>query len=173
MTYSAKLCSIPPWMWMALRSRFLFFEFVELSPPLRIKNALCFSWLFILQHMFFSYFISCGNINIHHIHIRNDYLSLSNRLNLCYCDRFPMKHFLHLNKLWTIYHFMSIQTTNETCISRCILCFLIWLCCLYGCHCGMLFLFSTCFHIVICHPIICVMFVNFPCITLCFLVLPI
>jgi len=24
---------------------------------------------------------------------------------------FLMEHFLHLNKLWTIYHFMSIQTT--------------------------------------------------------------
>jgi hypothetical protein len=71
-------------------------------------------------------------------------------LNLCYCHRFLMKHFLHLNKLWTIYHFMSIQTINVTCIWKCLLCFLTWLCHLYGCHRGLLFLLSTCLHIVIC-----------------------
>jgi hypothetical protein len=46
--------------------------------------------------------------------------------------------------------------------------FLIWLCCLYGCHYGLLFLLSLCFHIVIHHPIICVMFVSLPYIFLCF-----
>jgi hypothetical protein len=89
-------------------------------------------------------------------------------LNICYYHKFPMKHFIHLNKLWTIYHFMSIQTSNVTCIWRCLLCFLTWLCCLCGCHCGLLFLLSTCLHIVICHSIICVMLVSLPYIKLCF-----
>ncbi len=113
--------------------------------------------------MFFSYFTSCGSINIHHIHIHNDYLCLSNKLNLCYYHRFPMKHFLHLNKLWTSSHFMSIQTTDVTCIWRCLLCFLTWLCHLCGCHRGLPFLLSTCLHIMICHPTNCAMFVSFPC----------
>jgi hypothetical protein len=115
--------------------------------------------------MFFNYFTSCGNINIHHIHIHNDCLCLSNRLNLYYCHRFPMKQFLHFNKLRTIYHFMSIQTTYVTCIWRCLLCFLTWLCCFYGCHHDFFNLFFACFHIVICHP---TMFVSLPYITLCF-----
>ncbi len=68
----------------------------------------------------------------------------------------------------TIYHFMSIQMTDVTCIWRCLLCFLTWLCHLYGCHYGLLFLFSACLHIVICQPTICAMFVNFPYITSCF-----
>jgi hypothetical protein len=29
-------------------------------------------------------------------------------LNLCYYHIFPMKHFMHLSKLWTICHFMAI-----------------------------------------------------------------
>ncbi len=33
---------------------------------LLINNTFYFSWLFILEHMFFSYFTSCGKINIHH-----------------------------------------------------------------------------------------------------------
>jgi hypothetical protein len=41
---------------------------------------------------------------------------LNNRFNLCYCHKFPMKHFLHLNKLYTICHFMSIQTIDVTCV---------------------------------------------------------
>ncbi len=176
MAYMAKACSIPPWMWMALLFEFLFFEFVELSPPLTssivflfpISSILCFSWLSILEHLFFSYFTYCGNINIHHIHIYSDCLCLSNRLNLYHYHRFPMKHLLQINKLWTIYHFMSIQTTDVACIWRCLLWFLIWLCSFYGCHHGLLFLLSTCPHIVIHHPTICVMFVNLSCITLCF-----
>jgi len=163
-------------MWMALLSKFLFFESIELFPPLiastaflfLASNIVCFSWFSILEHLFFSYFPSFGNINIHHIHIRNDCLCLNNRLNLCYCHRFRMKHFLHFNKLWTIYHFMSIQTTNVTSIWRCFLCFLTWLHHLYGYHHGTLFLLSTCLHIVICHPIICAMFVGLPYNTLCF-----
>jgi hypothetical protein len=55
--------------------------------------------------------------------MRNDYLCLSNRLNLYYCHKLPMKHFLHLSKLWKIYHFMSIQNIDLTCIWRCVLCF--------------------------------------------------
>jgi hypothetical protein len=90
---------------------------------LPINNVFCFSWLSILEHLFFNYFTSYGNINIHHIHIHNDCLCFNNKLNLCYYHRFPMQHFLHLSKLWTIYHFMSIQTTNVTCIWRCLLCF--------------------------------------------------
>ncbi len=92
---------------------------------LPINNIFCFSWLSIFEHLFFSYFISCGKINIHHIHICNDYLCLSNMLNLYYCQKFPMKHLLHLNKLWIICHFMSIQTTNVVCIWRCLLLFLL------------------------------------------------
>jgi hypothetical protein len=37
-------------------------------------------------------------------------------LNLCYCHRFPMKHFLHFSKLCIICHSMSIQTIDVTCI---------------------------------------------------------
>ncbi len=133
-----------------------------------VSNTFCFSWLSILEHLFLNYFTSCGNINIHHIHIQNACLCFSNRLNLYYSDIFPMEHFLHLSKLWTIYHFMSIQTTNVTCIWRCILYFLTWLCCLCGCHHGLLFFLFACLHIVICLPTICVMFINLPCITLCF-----
>ncbi len=89
-----------------------------------VNNIFCFSWFFILEHMFFNYFTYHGNINIHHIHIHNECLCLNNKLNLYYYHKFPMKHFMHLNKLWTICHFMSIQTTNVTCIWKCILCFL-------------------------------------------------
>jgi hypothetical protein len=56
-----------------------------------------------------------------------------NRLNLYYYHKFSMKHYMHLNKLWTICHFMSIQTTYVTCIWRCLFVFfdlvvlLVWL----------------------------------------------
>jgi hypothetical protein len=111
--------------------------------------------------MFFSYFTSCGNINIHHIHICSDYLYLNNRLNLCYCHKFPMKYLLHFSKLWTIFHFMSIQTIDVACIWMCLLWLLTWLCCFCGCHGGLLFIVFACLHIVICHPTICAMFVTF------------
>ncbi len=62
-----------------------------------------------------------------------------------------MKYLLQLNKLWTVYHFMSIQTIDVACIRRCLLQFFILLCCLCGYHYG-LFLLSTCFHIVIIIP---------------------
>jgi hypothetical protein len=39
-------------------------------------------------------------------------------LNFWYCHRFPMKHLLHFNKLWTICHFISMQTTYVACIWR-------------------------------------------------------
>jgi len=163
-------------MCMGLLFGFMFLKSIKLSLPLTASIVLLspsqqhslFFWFSILEHMFFSYFTSCGNINIHHIHIHNDYSCLSNMLNLCYYDRFPMKHFLHFNKLWTIYHFMSIQTTSVTCIWRCLVCFFTWLCCLSSCHYGLLFLLSSCFHIMIFHPTICVMFINLSCITLCF-----
>jgi hypothetical protein len=135
---------------------------------LLINNNFYFLWLFILEHLFFSYFTSCGNINIHHIHIYSDCLGLSNMLNLCYYHRFPMNHLLHLNKLWTIYHFMSIQTIDAACTWRCLLCFLIWLCCLCGCHCSLLFLISRCLHIMIRHSTICAIFFCLPYITMCF-----
>jgi hypothetical protein len=134
---------------------------------LLVSNIFCFFWLSIFEHVFFSYFISCGNININHIHIYNDCLYLNNMLYLYYCPKCPkcpMKHFLHFNKLWRICHFMSIQTTYVTCIWRCLLCFLTSLCCFYGRHHGLFFIFSTCLHIMICHPIICAMFINLPCI---------
>jgi hypothetical protein len=89
-------------------------------------------------------------------------------LNLYYYHKFPIKHFLHLNKLWTIYHFMSIQTIDVACIWKCLLWFLTWLCYLCGCHYGLHLLLSTCFQIVVRHPTICVMFVNLPYITMCF-----
>ncbi len=79
-----------------------------------------------------------------------------------------MKHLLHLNKLWTRCHFMSIQTTYVACIWRCLLWFLTWLCCLCGCQCGLFFLVFACLHIVIRHPTICAIFVNLPSIILCF-----
>jgi len=132
LSYPTRLCSIPPWMWMALQYGFCFLNLLNylqhrLLQPLfflLVNNTICFSWLSILEHLFFNYFTSCRNINIHHIHIYNDYLCLNNKLNLNYRHRFPMKHFLHLNKLWAICHFMAIQTTNVTCIWRCFLCFL-------------------------------------------------
>jgi hypothetical protein len=135
---------------------------------LLINNTHCFSWLFIFEHLFLSYFTSYGNINIHHIHIRNDILCLNNRLNFYYCHEFPLEHFLHLNKLWTIYHFTAIQATNVTCIWRCLLCFLTWLCYFCGRHRGLFFLLPACFHIVIYHHTIYAMFVSLPCIILCF-----
>jgi hypothetical protein len=55
---------------------------------------------------------------------------------------------------------MSIQIIDVTCIWRCLLCFLTWLCRLCGCHHGLFFLLSTCLHIVICHPTIGAMFVS-------------
>ncbi len=135
---------------------------------LQVNYTLCFSWFSILEHLFFTYFTSCGNINIHHIHICNDYLCLNNKLNLCYYHMFPMKHLLHFNKLWTVYHFMSIQTIDVACIWRCLLWFLTWLCCFCGCHHGLLCLLSAYLHIMIHHPIVCATFVNLPCITLWF-----
>jgi hypothetical protein len=45
-------------------------------------------------------------------------------LNLCCHHKFPKKHLLHLNKLWTIYHFMFTQTIDVACIWRCLLWFL-------------------------------------------------
>ncbi len=104
----------------SLLSWSVFSKSIKLFPPLTystilfilVNNTFCFSWLSILKHLFFSYFTSCGDINIHHIHICNDYLCLNNNLNLCYWHKFPMKHFMHFNKFWTIYHFMSIETTN-------------------------------------------------------------
>ncbi len=79
-----------------------------------------------------------------------------------------MKHLLHFNKLWTIYHFMSIQTTYVACIWRCLLWFLTLLWCLCGCHYGLLLLHFACFHIMISHSIVCAILVNLPYITLCF-----
>ncbi len=80
---------------------------------LLVNNIFCFLWLSILEHLFFSCLTSCCNINIHHIHIYSDCLCHNNRLNFYYCHKFPMKHLLHLNKLWTVYHFMSIQSAYE------------------------------------------------------------
>jgi hypothetical protein len=79
-----------------------------------------------------------------------------------------MKHLLHLSILWTICHFMSIQTTNVTCIQRCLLRFLTRLGCFCNCHCSLFLLLSTCLHIMISHSIICVKFVSLPCIIMCF-----
>jgi hypothetical protein len=95
-------------------------------------------------------------------------LCLNNKLNLCYCHKFPMKCLLHLNKLWTFYHFMSIQTIDVACIWRCLLWFLTWLCYLYGCHHGLFFLLFACLHIVIHHPTICAIFISLPCVIFCF-----
>jgi hypothetical protein len=103
--------------------------------------------------MFFNYLTSCCNINIHHIHVCSDFLCLNNRLNLYYCHKFPMKHLLHLSKLWIVYHFMSIQTTNVACIRRCLLWFLTLLGCLCNYHCHVFLLFA-CLHIVINHSTI-------------------
>ncbi len=117
--------------------------------------------------MFFSCLTSCCNINIHHFHICNDCLYFSNRLNLCYCHKFPMKHLLHFNKLWMVYHFMSIQTIDVPCIWKCLPWFFTLLCYFYGYHYG-LFLLSICLHIMTSHSTICAMFVSLPYITLCF-----
>ncbi len=117
--YPAKLCSILPWMWMALMSRFVSSKSIELSLQLfffLLVNIIYFPWFFILKHMFLCCITSCYNINIQHIHICSDCLCLGNRLKLYYYHRFPMKRLLHLNKLWTVCHFMSIQTTNVTSI---------------------------------------------------------
>jgi hypothetical protein len=134
-----------------------------------INNTLLFSWFSILEHLLFSYFIFCGNINIHHIYICNDCLCISNKLNYLITIDFPWNIFcISINKLWTICHFMSIQTTYVACIWRCLLWFMTWLCYLYGYHYGLFFLLLACLHIVVNHPRICAMFVSFPCITLCF-----
>jgi hypothetical protein len=117
--------------------------------------------------LFFS-FLTCCNINIHHIHICHNYLCVNNKLNFYYYHRFPMKHFMHLSKLWIIYHFMSIQTTYVAYIWKCLLWFLIMLWCLYGCHYGLLLFLSSWLHIIINHSIICAILVSLPCITLCF-----
>jgi hypothetical protein len=118
--------------------------------------------------MFFNCLTSCCNINIHHIHICSDCLCLNNRLNFCYCHRFPMKHLLHLSKLWIVYHFMSIQTTDVAYLWRFFLWFLIWLCYLCGCHYGLFLLLFSCLHIVINHSTICVILINLSCIILGF-----
>jgi hypothetical protein len=116
--------------------------------------------------MFFNYFTSCGNINIPCIHIHNDCLCLSNRLNLYYCHIFPMKRFLHLNKLWTIYHFMSIQTTDVTMHMKMSFMFFdlvvlpLWL--------PLWFFFFFFYMSPHCHPTICAMLVSLPYVTLCF-----
>jgi hypothetical protein len=89
-------------------------------------------------------------------------------MTICVYHKFSMKHLLHLIKLWTIYHFMSIQTTNVACIWRCLLWFLIWLYYLCGCHYGFFFLLFACLHTMIHHPTICAIFVSLPYITLCF-----
>jgi hypothetical protein len=94
-------------------------------------------------------------------------LCLSNKLNFYYYYRFLMKHLLHFNELWTIYHFMSIQTTDVACIWRCLLWFLIQFCYLCGYHCGLLLIFAR-LHIMINCSIICVLLVNLPCFILCF-----
>jgi hypothetical protein len=47
--------------------------------------------------------------------------------------KFPMKHLLHLSKLWIVCHFMSIQTRYVACIWRCFKWFLIMLCCIVVC----------------------------------------
>ncbi len=77
---------------------------------LLVSSTHCFPWFFILEHLFFSC-LTCCNINIHHIHICNDYLYLSNRLNLYYYHKFPMKHLLHFIKLWTT----MILCSNQKC----------------------------------------------------------
>jgi hypothetical protein len=43
-----------------------------------------------------------------------------------------------------------------------------WLGCVVSMVATMVFLLSTCLHIVICHPTICIMFINLPYTTLCF-----
>ncbi len=160
MAFCLSLCFLKPLNYL---HHWLFQPFFFLL----VSNTLCFPWLSILEHLFFSCPTSCCNINIHHIDICNDCLYLTNRLNFNYCHKFPMKYLLHLSKFWIVCHFMSIQTTNVACISRCFLWFLTLLCCFYGCHCGLLLLFA-CFHIVISHSTICVILVSLPCIILCF-----
>ncbi len=134
---------------------------------LLVNNTLCFLWFSILEHMFFNCLTSCCDINIHHIHFFNDCLYFNNRLNFCCCYTFPMKHLLHLIKLWKFCHFMSIQTIDVACIWRFLLWFLIRLCYLHGCHYGLLLL-SACLHIVISHSTICSILVNLPYITFFF-----
>jgi hypothetical protein len=154
---------------------YVYFGSIELSPPwtsstiflLPINNIFCFPWFSILEHLFFSCFTSYCNINIHHIHIWSDYMCLNNKLNLYYYHKFSMKCFLHFSKLWTIYHFMFIQTTGMACIWRCLLWFLIWLCYLCGSHYGLFFLLFACLHIVIHHPIVYAIFISLTYITLC------
>jgi hypothetical protein len=106
--------------------------------------------------LFFNCLISFCNINIHHTHICNDYLCPSNRLNIYYCHKFPMKHLLHLNKILCPFKPHMWHAYED------VFCDLfIYLCYLYGYHYDML-IFFTCFHIVISHSIICVIFVSIP-----------
>jgi hypothetical protein len=79
-----------------------------------------------------------------------------------------MKHLLHFNKLWIIYHLMSIQTIDVIGIQRCLLWFLIRLGCSCSYHYSLLFLISTHLYMVIHHSTICAIFFSFPYIILCF-----
>jgi hypothetical protein len=159
---------------MALLFGFVFSKYVELCPPLifqpffffPIRSTLCFHWLPILEHLFFNCFTSCGNIT---------FTTFTYVMNVCVSTTswtfitikgFPWNKFYNLTN-FGLYHFMSIQTTNVACIWRCLLWFLTWLCYVYDYHHGLL-LFSACFHIVVCHPIICATFISIFYITFCF-----
>jgi hypothetical protein len=61
-------------------------------------------------------------------------------LNFCYCHRYPMKHFLHLSKFWTICHFVSLHIRKVAYTWICLLWFLILWCYLCGCHYGLFLL---------------------------------
>ncbi len=105
----------------------------------QLKTLFVFLGSLSLTH-FFSYFNFCGNINIDHIHIWND----------CLCQQ-QVEPLLQPH-IWHAYEDVLCG---------------FW----FGCVASMVvvmvcFFFSTCFHIVIHHP--CVIFVNFPCIIMCF-----
>jgi len=133
-----------PSIWVSILNLFNYLLHWLLQPSffLLVNNTPYFPWLFILEHLFFSCLTSCCNNNIHHIHIYSDCLYLNSKLNFYYYHRFLMKHVPHLCKLWAIYHFTSIQTTDVACIWRCLMWFLTLLCYLCGYHYSILLLFA-------------------------------
>jgi len=166
-------------MWMALLARSISCKFVKLSPPfhhwlfqpfffLPINNILCFPWLSILEHLFFSCFTSCCNINIHHIHICSAYLCLNNRLNLYYCDIFPWNIFCILVNFRQSIILCPFKPHVRHAYED-VLCGF-WLGCVTSLVAIVVYFlfFFACLHIVIHHPTIYAMFVSLPCLTLCF-----
>jgi len=135
---------------------------------LPINCIFCFPWLSILEHLFFNYFTSCCNINIHHIHIWSNSLCHSNNWTSATITDFPWNIFcISWNfgqfvilcpfkpKMWQAYEniLCNFWLSWATSIATIVVYF---------------FFLKTCLHIVISHSVICAKLINLPCISLCF-----